>query len=139
MIKLKSSEQESKIMLMNDENQTILFNLRNENIELKSKVKNLNKQFDNKCEQVIQCENEIKKLKKINEDQIKRDELNLNDLRQQLKESTDSSQRRILDLESNISQLCSTIATYENNNNLNHLNSSLSLKRSFSNITPTNK
>lgn len=138
MIKLKSSEQESKIMLMNDENQTILFNLRNENIELKSKVKNLNKQFDNKCEQVIQCEYEIKKLKKINEDQIKRDELNLNDLRQQLKELTDSSQRRILDLESNISQLCSTIATYENNNNLNHLNSSLSLKRSFSNITPTN-
>ena len=119
MIKLKSSEQDSKIMSMNEETQQILFNLRNENNDLKLKIKNLNKQFDNKCEQVVQCENETKMLKKSFVEQLKQDEMNLNDLRSQLKELTSSSERRIIDLEANISQLCSTIANYENNANLN--------------------
>lgn len=119
MIKLKSSEQDSKIMSMNEETQQILFNLRNENNDLKLKIKNLNKQFDNKCEQVVQCENETKMLKKSFDEQLKQDEMNLNDLRSQLKELTSSSERRIIDLEANISQLCSTIANYENNANLN--------------------
>jgi DNA repair exonuclease SbcCD ATPase subunit len=46
------------------------------------------------------------------------------ELRSQLKELSESSERRISDLEFQISQLCSTIANYENNNNQTGLNSS---------------
>ena len=64
MIKMKTNEQDSKIMSIQDtENQQLLLNLRNENNDYKLKMKNLSKQFDNKCEQVIQTEKELKKLK----------------------------------------------------------------------------
>jgi hypothetical protein len=48
---------------MNEETQTLLISLRNENNDLKLKLKNLNKQFDNKCEEVTQCCTDYKKLK----------------------------------------------------------------------------
>lgn len=46
------------------------------------------------------------------------------ELRNQFKEQNESSERRISDLEFQISQLCSTIANYENNNNQTSFNSS---------------
>lgn len=52
---------------MNDETQAILITLRNENNDLKLKLKNLNKQFENKCEEVVQCGVDYKKLKVNNE------------------------------------------------------------------------
>lgn len=48
---------------MNEENQALLINIRNENNDLKLKIKNLNKQFENKCEEVTQCCTDYKKLK----------------------------------------------------------------------------
>ena len=50
-------------MSMNEETQTILIDLRNENNELKGKLKNLSKQFENKCEEVIQCDKDYKQFK----------------------------------------------------------------------------
>jgi hypothetical protein len=136
MIKLKSTEQDSKIMSMNAENQQILFKLRNENNDLKTKVKNLSKQFDNKCEQVLQCENDMKMLKGSHEEQMRQDEESLNDLRIQLKETTRSSELRINDLEAKISQLCSTVASYENGNNINgSFSSNVKLSGSISSTT----
>ena len=48
---------------MQEENQGLLLTLRNENNDLKFKLKNLIKQFENKCEEVVQCEKDFKKLK----------------------------------------------------------------------------
>lgn len=42
MIKIKSSEQENKILSAQEETQGLLFNLRNENIDLKQKIKKFN-------------------------------------------------------------------------------------------------
>ena len=65
MLKSKSVEQDSKISSMQEETLSLLISLRNENNDLKSKLKNLNKQFENKCEEVVQCGVDYKKFKVI--------------------------------------------------------------------------
>lgn len=114
MIKSKSADQESKALSISEETQTLLVNLRNENMDLKSKLKNLNKQFENKCEEVIQCERELKSLKSFHEQQSKQDEQQIRQLNGELKELSSSSERRINDLEARLSEMCITIANYEN-------------------------
>jgi hypothetical protein len=56
-----------KNLAVQEENLSLLANYRNENNELKFKIKNLTKQFENKCEELVQCENDYKKLKVFEE------------------------------------------------------------------------
>ena len=63
MIKFKQSEQDNKVMSIQEESQSVLMGLRAENNDLKMRIKNLSKQFENKCEELVQCENDYKKLK----------------------------------------------------------------------------
>lgn len=49
------------------------------------------------------------------EEELKQDENQLNDLREQLKELNESNERRVSDLEAKIAQMCLTIADNENN------------------------
>lgn len=114
MMKAKSNEQDSKIMSMNEETQTILIDLRNENNELKGKLKNLSKQFENKCEEVIQCDKDYKQLKSFNEQQVKDYESRVQELNSEIRDLTSSSELRINDLEAKVSDMCRTIASYEN-------------------------
>ena len=104
---------------MQEENQGLLLTLRNENNDLKFKLKNLIKQFENKCEEVVQCEKDFKKLKNIHDERTRHDESNLNDFRIQLKQSETNSEIRISSLENKISELCSIVAKYEGNNSNN--------------------
>ncbi len=56
--------------------------------------------------------------------------MQLTELRNQMKELNKSSEKRISELEANITQLCYTIANYENNNNnANSNNSAKILKK----------
>ncbi len=122
MLKAKSAEQENKILSMHEENQALLLALRNENNDLKSKIKNLTKQFENKCEEVVQCGNQLFNLKSVHEERIKQDECIINELRAQLKQTEKNSETRISSLESKISELCSVVAHSENTNKNNSLN-----------------
>jgi hypothetical protein len=75
----------SKHLPFNEETQALIFGLKNENADLKFKFKNITKQFENKCEELIQCEGELKKLKSLHDEQMRSDESQLKDLRSQLK------------------------------------------------------
>lgn len=90
-----------------------LIMFRNENVDLKKKLKNLSKQFDNKCEELIQANGELKQLKIAHSELISNDENELADLRKQLKEVNESNERRVSELEAKIADLCTTIAGYE--------------------------
>jgi hypothetical protein len=100
---------------MQEENQSILFGLRNENNNLKLKIKNLTKQFENKCEELTQCERDATNLKAVHSQQLKENEVNLMELRDRLHQAEKSSELRIGNLESKINELCSIIANYESN------------------------
>lgn len=65
--------------------------------------------------ETYQCIQLIKK--SSYDEQLKEDETEFINLRNQLKEQSQSHEKRIGDLESNIAQLCATLAKYENNNN----------------------
>lgn len=90
-----------------------MHNLKVENMELKNKLKNLTRQFENKCEELVQSESEMRKQRSAHDEQIRQDEAQMADLRKQLKETNESSEKRIQDLETSLSQLCTTIANYE--------------------------
>lgn len=98
-----STQQESQNLII----------LTNENVDLKKKLKNLSKQFDNKCEELIQANGELRQLKMAHNELISNDENELADLRKQLKEVNESSERRVSELEARVADLCSTIAGYE--------------------------
>lgn len=72
-------------------------------------------------------------------EEIKADELELTNLRNQLKELSMSSEKRICDLEANLAQLCNTVAKYENNNNMiNYLDSNSSSNQTAHKINSQN-
>ena len=98
---------------MQEENQSILLSLRNENNSLKQKFKNIVKQFENKCEEVAQCEQDTRVLKQTHAEQTRDKEDMLADMRERLSHSQNSSELRIGNLESKINELCSIISTHE--------------------------
>ncbi|CAF0718628.1 unnamed protein product [Brachionus calyciflorus] len=112
----KSNDHQDLLTNNKNDNDSIILsnnNLRNENLELKQKIKNLTKQFDNKCEELIQTTNELKQFKLSHSEQIRHDETDLNNLRLQIKNLNELNERRVGELEARISDLCSTIAKYE--------------------------
>lgn len=117
---------------MHEENQSLLLTLRNENNDLKFKLKNLTRQFENKCEEVVQCEKEYKNLKDVLDERSKQDESCVTDLRKQLKQSESTSETRISILEAKLSELCSLVAKYESTNN-NVSNYNLNENKTYSN------
>lgn len=106
----KELESKGSFSNSSEENTDLIHILRNENNELKTKLKNLNKQFENKCEELIQYEQKLKSLNGIHQQELKKDEEDLNNLREQLNNLKKISESRIYELELNISQLCSQIA-----------------------------
>ncbi|RNA41477.1 DNA double-strand break repair Rad50 [Brachionus plicatilis] len=95
-----------------EESQNVIL-LRNENVDLKKKIKNLSKQFENKCEELIQANGELKQLKMAHNEQMCGDETKLADMRKLLKEANESNERRVCELETRIADLCATIAAHE--------------------------
>jgi hypothetical protein len=118
----KDSEAKGSFSQSSEENNDIIHILRNENNELKTKLKNLNKQFENKCEELIQYEEKLKSLNGIHQQELKKDEEDLNNLREQLNNLKKISESRIYELELNISQLCNQIAAKNQSASLVSLN-----------------
>jgi hypothetical protein len=106
----KEFESKGSFAHNSEESVDLIHILRNENNELKTKLKNLNRQFENKCEELIQYEEKLKSLNGIHQQELKKDEEDLNNLREQLNNLKKISENRIYELELNISQLCSQIA-----------------------------
>jgi DNA repair exonuclease SbcCD ATPase subunit len=114
MIKLKSSENnEINNTKFNEELQSVLFSHKQEINDLKQRLKNVTKQFENKCEELIQSDAELKKVKQLQAEKTKMDEKQIDDLRSELKMHQQSSQKRILDLENSLSEMCATVAKHE--------------------------
>ena len=63
MIRVKQSDQESKLLSMQEESAALVQTLKSENADLKQKAKQINRQLENKCEEMVQYEGEIKALK----------------------------------------------------------------------------
>lgn len=139
LIKSKSAEQENKILNMQEENQSILLNLRNENNNLKQKFKNMVKQFENKCEEVIQCEKDTQELKLTHSEQIRKKEDMLVDIRERLQHSQNSSELRIRNLESKINELCLIISKYENGDECLRSNNNSNMTTNYVNKLNSNK
>lgn len=114
MSKSKSTEQESKILSMQEENQSILINFRNENNNLKQKLKQIVKQFDNKCEELAQWERDARHMRESHAGVLREKEDMLSDMRERLQHTQDSSELRIGNLEGKINELCTIIAKREN-------------------------
>lgn len=113
MSKSKSTEQENKILSMQEENQSILINFRNENNSLKQKLKQIVKQFDNKCEELAQSERDGKHVRESHAEVLREKEDMLSDMRERLQHTQESSELRIGNLEGKINELCTIIAKKE--------------------------
>ena len=94
--------------------QAILVSFRNENNSLKQKLKQIVKQFDNKCEEVGQLERDRKHLSEGHAAVVREKEEMLSDLRERLQHAQKGSELRIGNLEGKISELCAVIARKEN-------------------------
>jgi len=77
-------------------------------------LKNLTKQFENKCEEVVQCGRELSAEKAQHGEEMQRKEELLGDLRDRLSHAENSSELRIGNLEGKINELCTIISKYEN-------------------------
>jgi hypothetical protein len=126
----------------NEEAQALIFSLKNENADLKLKLKNMGKQFENKCEELIAAEAELKKLRAVHQERVTTSERQLVELRTQLREATGASERRIGELEASLAEMCAQLATSSSSNSSSSSHSSVgSLDkvrlRSTSNATAT--
>jgi chromosome segregation ATPase len=132
LLKSNSEFDEHKILSMHEEHQSILLNLRTENNDLRMKLKSISKQFDNKCEELIQCDKEMKQLKTFYDEQKQEMTRQVNNLRAELDDISSKSENRIEDLESRISEMYTKISSKESKNNINSLKDDTSPNKSYS-------